>query len=401
MPLSLQMPLPMGLMVAERRWSELIRDRNEAARSSGRWRSIRSLDSGSPATRITESAQPVVTFASNDYLGLTQHPAVIAAAADALTTYGAGSGAARLIVGSRPIHAELEHALSAWSGRDAALLFPTGFQANLGVIGALVAAAGRGPDAAVVYSDELNHASIIDGIRAARADAVVYRHADVDHLRELMADRRDRPALVITDAVFSMDGDLAPLDALDEVCASPGALLVVDEAHAVLGPPTPAGAVVVGTLSKAFGSVGGFVAADRAVIDLCVNTARSFIFTTAGAPADAAAALAAVRIVASAEGDALRSRLRDNIDVVRRGHPSPVVPVLLGSEERAVEVADALLCQGLLVPAIRPPTVAPGTCRLRVAVSAAHRTTDLVRLRDTLAHMGLDREMEQGRGHEQ
>ena len=401
MPLSLQMPLPMGLMVAERRWSELIRDRNEAARSSGRWRSIRSLDSGSPATRITESAQPVVTFASNDYLGLTQHPAVIAAAADALTTYGAGSGAARLIVGSRPIHAELEHALSAWSGRDAALLFPTGFQANLGVIGALVAAAGRGPDAAVVYSDELNHASIIDGIRAARADAVVYRHADVDHLRELMADRRDRPALVITDAVFSMDGDLAPLDALDEVCASPGALLVVDEAHAVLGPPTPAGAVVVGTLSKAFGSVGGFVAADRAVIDLCVNTARSFIFTTAGAPADAAAALAAVRIVASAEGDALRSRLRDNIDVVRRGHPSPVVPVLLGSEERAVEVADALLCQGLLVPAIRPPTVAPGTCRLRVAVSAAHRTTDLVRLRDTLADMGLDREMERGRGNEQ
>ena len=401
MPLSLQMPLPMGLMVAERRWSELIRDRNEAARSSGRWRSIRSLDSGSPATRITESAQPVVTFASNDYLGLTQHPAVIAAAADALTTYGAGSGAARLIVGSRPIHAELEHALSAWSGRDAALLFPTGFQANLGVIGALVATAGRGPDAAVVYSDELNHASIIDGIRAARADAVVYRHADVDHLRELMADRRDRPALVITDAVFSMDGDLAPLDALDEVCASPGALLVVDEAHAVLGPPTPAGAVVVGTLSKAFGSVGGFVAADRAVIDLCVNTARSFIFTTAGAPADAAAALAAVRIVASAEGDALRSRLRDNIDVVRRGHPSPVVPVLLGSEERAVEVADALLCQGLLVPAIRPPTVAPGTCRLRVAVSAAHRTTDLVRLRDALADMGLDREMEQGRGHEQ
>ena len=395
------MPLPIPLMMAERRWAELIRDRNEAARSSGRWRSIRSLDSGSPATRITESAQPVVTFASNDYLGLTQHPAVIAAAADALTTYGAGSGAARLIVGSRPIHAELEHALSAWSGRDAALLFPTGFQANLGVIGALVATAGRGPDAAVVYSDELNHASIIDGIRAARADVVVYRHADVDHLRELMADRRDRPALVITDAVFSMDGDLAPLDALDEVCASPDALLVVDEAHAVLGPPTPAGAVVVGTLSKAFGSVGGFVAADRAVIDLCVNTARSFIFTTAGAPADTAAALAAVRIVASAEGDALRSRLRDNIDVVRRGHPSPVVPVLLGSEERAVEVADALLCQGLLVPAIRPPTVAPGTCRLRVAVSAAHRTTDLVRLRDALADMGLDREMEQGRGHEQ
>jgi len=352
------------------------------------------LESGSPTTTVTDGAQPVVTFASNDYLGLTQHPAVIAAASDALQRYGAGSGAARLIVGSRPVHAELEAALAEWVQRDAALLFPTGFQANLGVIGALVAASraatATGGAAAVVYSDELNHASIIDGIRAARAEVVVYRHADVDHLAELMADRRDRPGLVVTDAVFSMDGDIAPTTALAELCSATGALLVVDEAHAVLGPPAPAGAVVVGTLSKTIGSVGGFVAGDRDLVDLMVNTARSFIFTTAGAPADSAAAVAALRVIISTEGDALRAQLRSNIDVLRPSHPSPIVPVLLGSEDRAVQVAGELLARGLLVPAIRPPTVAPGTCRLRIAVSAAHRAEDLVRLRETLVEMGLD-----------
>ena len=375
-------------------WPEMIRARIDSAHESGRWRSIRTLESGSPTTTLTDGAQPVVTFASNDYLGLTQHPAVIAAASDALQRYGAGSGAARLIVGSRPVHAELEAALAEWVQRDAALLFPTGFQANLGVIGALVdasrAATAMGGAAAIVYSDELNHASIIDGIRAARAEVVVYRHADVDHLAELMADRRDRPGLVVTDAVFSMDGDIAPTTALAELCSATGALLVVDEAHAVLGPPAPAGAVVVGTLSKTIGSVGGFVAGDRDLVDLMVNTARSFIFTTAGAPADSAAAVAALRVITSTEGDALRAQLRSNIDVLRPSHPSPIVPVLLGSEDRAVQVAGELLARGLLVPAIRPPTVAPGTCRLRIAVSAAHRAEDLVRLRDTLVEMGLD-----------
>jgi len=371
-----------------RSWAELIAARNAATLAAGRWRRVRSLDSGTPPTRISDGGRAVVGFASNDYLGLSQHPAVVAAAHAALDRYGVGAGAARLIVGARPVHEELEAELARWTGREAALLFPTGFQANLGVLGALVAAAGR--DDCVVYSDELNHASIIDGTRSARAEVVVYRHADLDHLAELMSSRGDREALVVTDSVFSMDGDVAPLAELAALCATTGALLVVDEAHAVLGPHAPAGAVVVGTLSKTLGSVGGFVAGDRALIDLCTNTARSFIFTTAGAPADAAAALASLRLLASPEGDALRAQLRANIDVLRPGHPSPVIPVLLGTEERAVQVAEALLAEGLLVPAIRPPTVAPGTCRLRIAVSAAHTVDDLLRLRAALAGLGID-----------
>jgi len=200
---------------------------------------------------------------------------------------------------------------------------------------------------------------------------------------------RGAPALVVTDSVFSMDGDLAPVAELAELCDTTGALLVVDEAHAVLGPVAPRSAVVVGTLSKTLGAVGGYVAADRSVVELCINTARSFIFTTAGAPADAAAALAALEVLGSDEGERLRARLRANIELLRPGHPSPIVPVLLGSEERAVEVADALVQHGLLVPAIRPPTVAPGTCRLRVALSAAHTADEVVTLRDALVELGV------------
>jgi 7-keto-8-aminopelargonate synthetase-like enzyme len=193
----------------------------------------------------------------------------------------------------------------------------------------------------------------------------------------------------VTDSVFSMDGDTAPLDALAGLCADHDALLVVDEAHAVLAAPPPPGAVVVGTLSKTLGALGGFVAAETELVELCRNTARSFIFTTAGAPADAAAALAALRVLRTAEGRALVDRLRRNVELLAPGHDSPILPVVLGSEERAVEVSAALLERGLLVPAIRPPTVAPGTCRLRVAVSAAHTTEQLTELRDTLDELGV------------
>jgi 8-amino-7-oxononanoate synthase len=366
-------------------WDDVVADRNTAIRRSGRWRTIRPIDEGTPATHVSASGQPVVSFASNDYLGLTQHPAVIAAARDALERLGTGAGAARLIVGGRPVHDELESELASWCERDAALLFPTGFQANLGVLGALVSAAGR--DRVLVLSDELNHASIIEGIRAARCEVAVYRHADVGHVRELLAARDDRLALVVSDAVFSMDGDLAPVDELASAAAHHDALLMLDEAHAVLGPPAPRGSIVVGTLSKTIGSLGGFVAADQAVIDLCRNSSRSFIFTTASTPADTAAALAAVRIVRSPEGKELIDRLRDHVELLRPGHPSPIVPMLLGDETRTVDASATLLTEGLLVPAIRPPTVAPGTCRLRIALSAAHDPTDIERLRVALARI--------------
>ncbi|MEX0767270.1 MAG: 8-amino-7-oxononanoate synthase [Microthrixaceae bacterium] len=384
------------------RWGELISAQNKALQDAGRWRSIRSIESGTPTTAIRSSGQAVISFSSNDYLGLSQHSAVKAAAKAALEHYGSGSGAARLIVGSRAVHDQLESALAAWAEREAALLFPTGFQANMGVIGALTAAskqtASSHPSSSspanqagcIVYSDQLNHASIIDGIRSSRSPVRVYQHCDVDHLASLISQQPNSLSLVVTDSVFSMDGDLAPLDDLEQLCKSTGAMLLVDSAHAVLGPTPPDSAVIVGTLSKTFGSVGGFVVADQQLVDLCINTARSFIFTTANSPADVAAAHAALQIYRSAEGTDLCTQLRNNIDLLRPGHPSPIIPVLLGSEQRAMQVAHELLDRNILIPAIRPPTVAEGTCRLRIAVSADHRQEDLLMLRATLTELGVD-----------
>jgi 7-keto-8-aminopelargonate synthetase-like enzyme len=258
-----------------------------------------------------------------------------------------------------------------------------------------------------VLSDELNHASIIDGCRLSRASVAVYRHCDMGHLAGLLASSPDAaPTLVVTDSVFSMDGDAAPLEELVSLCARYGALVVLDEAHAVLGPhlPTgPAGAVTatgstaaastatapivrVGTLSKTLGSQGGFVAASRDVVDLLVNRARSYIFSTALTPADAAAGRAALGILRSPEGAVLVGRLASLVGrlteagLVAPRHPSPIVPIVLGSEEAALDASAALLDAGLWVPAIRPPTVPVGTSRLRVTLSAAHSDEDVGRL---------------------
>lgn len=324
----------------------------------------------------------MIAFASNDYLGLTTHPVVIAAAHQALDRWGSGAGSARLIVGSRPIHHDLEQAIAEWRNCDRALLFPTGYAANLGVLSAL-----GGPDVTVL-SDELNHASIIDGCRLSRSRVVVYPHRDLDACASALAASSGR-RIVVTDTVFSMDGDVARVVELADLCAAHGALLIVDEAHAVLGPEMPVleglALLRVGTLSKTLGALGGFVAGATDLIDLILNRSRPFIFTTAPTPADTAAALAALVICRSDEGDALRQRLRTHIDRVRAGHPSPIVPVVLGDESAAVAAAAFLLEQGLLVPAIRPPTVPAGTCRLRVALSAAHSDAMVDRLVAALA----------------
>ena len=354
-------------------------------RDAGRWRVTRDLTTTGPVTGELEG-RPVVTFASNDYLGLTHHPRVVAAAHAALDRWGTGSGASRLVVGSRPLHAELETELADWKDTEAALLFPTGFAANLGLMTTL------GGSDVTILSDELNHASIVDGARLARAAVRIYRHADLDHLAKLLVevDSEARgPALVVTDSVFSMDGDLADIDGLVELCGAHDALLVLDEAHAVLGPHVTVaeaasrrGVTVVrmGTLSKALGSLGGFVAGPRRHVDLLRNLARPFIFTTAPAPADVAAGLAALRVVRSDEGRSLVERLSRHVDRLRPGHPSPVVPVVLGDEDSAMAAAATLLEAGLLVPAIRPPTVPEGTSRLRVALSAAHTDDQIDRL---------------------
>jgi 8-amino-7-oxononanoate synthase len=374
-------------------WDARIRASLERVVDEGRWRAPREFDAFGPAGDL--EGGPVVSFASNDYLGLSAHPAVVAAAQAALTRWGAGSGASRLVTGSRPVHRELERELADWKGTEAAVCFPTGFAANLGVLSTL-----GGPGVRIL-SDELNHASIIDGCRLSRSALAVYRHRDMGHLAALLADAAPTTTIVVTDSVFSMDGDVAPLDDLLTLCRRHNALLILDEAHAVLGPdlPTATGrdglhaetVVRVGTLSKTLGSLGGFVAASRDIVDLMVNRARSYIFSTAPTPADAAAALAAVRIVRSAEGAALTGRLAALIDRLEEagfappGHPSPIIPVVLGSEQAALNASAALLHEGLWVPAIRPPTVPVGTSRLRVTLSAAHSDEDVTRLLHALA----------------
>ena len=359
-------------------WNLWLEDNTRAVRDAGRWREIRTLDGGGPHFKLPDGTN-VVSFASNDYLGLSMHRAVVAAAQDAIDRWGAGAGASRLVVGSRPVHAELEEALASWRGQEAAVVMPTGFQANLSVL----AAFGSGTR---IVSDELNHASIIDGARLARAEVTVFRHGDVDHAAELVRGAPER-AIVVSDTVFSMDGDVAPVGGLSELCARTSSLLVLDDAHAVFDAPAvhPEAVVLrVGTLSKALGSQGGYVAGPRGWMDLLVNRARPFIFTTALAPSSAAAALAAVEVCRSADGRALRDALRRNVDIVRLANSSPIVPVVLGSEEAAIDASERLLESGLLVPAIRPPTVPPGTSRLRVALSAAHDPTDVERLRVAL-----------------
>jgi 8-amino-7-oxononanoate synthase len=343
----------------------------------------------------------VVSFASNDYLGLSCHPAVVAAAHQALDRWGAGSGASRLVTGSRPIHAELEETLADWKGCERAIVFPTGFAANLSVLSVF---ASHG---ASVFSDQLNHASIIDGCRGAGAEVAVYRHNDLDHLEQLVAASTGRP-IIVSDTIFSMDGDAADLAGLVEVTRRFGGLLILDEAHAVLGPELPAVAgnvgdrevdiLRVGTLSKMLGSLGGFVAGPARFVELLVNRARPYIFTTAPSPANAAAALAAVGIVRSPEGLALRRRLTELVtrvsdSVGAAGGPgpvSPIVPVILGDEARAVAASDHLLSRGLWVPAIRPPTVPTGTSRLRVTLSSIHTDGQVDRLVTELAAFGAE-----------
>jgi len=372
--------------------------------AAGQWRRPRSFDALGPEGAL-EGHRPagdddhgpgggrVVSFASNDYLGLTTDPEVVAAAHRALDRWGTGSGASRLVTGSRPVHADLESALASWKGCERAVVFPTGFAANLSVLSVF------GSEGAHVFSDELNHASIIDGCRLGRAGVTVYPHGDLGALDAALAGSPGRP-IVISDTVFSMDGDQADVAGLWSVAARHHALLVLDEAHAVLGPDLPSDAVGavdvlrMGTLSKTLGSLGGFVAGPAPFVELLVNRARPYIFTTATTPADAAAALAAVSVLRSSRGASLRDRLAAHVDRVatavgRRGHGSPIIPVVIGDEADAVAASADLLARGLWVPAIRPPTVPRGTSRVRITLSAVHSDEQVDRLVEALVDLDL------------
>ncbi|MFW6157767.1 MAG: 8-amino-7-oxononanoate synthase [Planctomycetota bacterium] len=365
----------------------------------GLLRRLRTVD-GAQGRRLQIGGHELLCFCSNNYLGLACHPALIRAARQAAAEYGTGSGASRLVSGSMAIHRDLEDALARFEQADAAIVFPTGYMANLGVIGSLV---GRGD---VVYCDRLNHASIIDGCRLSGATLRVYPHKDAGRLDRLLARGRGRHALVVTDTVFSMDGDLAPLPDLVEVCERHGATLMIDEAHAtgVLG-PTGRGAaehfgiepgripVVMGTLSKAVGSLGGYVVGGVDLIELLINKARSFIYTTAPPPAVCAASIAGLRIIGE-EPDrraALWERTRQLQDGLReRGldmgdTESPITPVIVGDADAAVALSEKLLEAGVLAPAIRPPTVPDGTARIRLAPMATHTAEDVQTVLDAIA----------------
>jgi 8-amino-7-oxononanoate synthase len=357
----------------------------DALSARGLRRGLRALATGSDAEVVVDG-RPALLFSSNNYLGLASHPALRAAAVDAIAQWGCGAGASRLIAGHLALHADVERRLAAFKGTEAALLFPSGYQANVGAVTAL---AGPGDH---VFSDALNHASIIDGCRLSRAAVHVYPHADVAALDRLLAAApRTGRRLVVTDAVFSMDGDRAPLADLVALARHYHAHLVLDEAHSagVLGTRgaglaeatglTDAVAVHVGTLGKALGGAGAYVAGSATLIELLVNRARSFVYTTALPPASVATAAAALDVVA-AEPDrrarvlAHAARLRDGVRAL--GLPTDgdthIVPVLLGDNARALAFAAALLARGVLVQAIRPPTVPPGTARLRVTPMATH-----------------------------
>lgn len=328
----------------------------------------------------------VVSLCSNNYLGLADDPRLVDAAMRALATEGLGAGASRLISGTMRSHVVAEERLARFVATERALLFSTGYAANVGTLQAL---AGPGD---VVFSDELNHASLIDGCRLSRAEVHVYRHADVDHLRALFAQHRARArrALVATDALFSMDGDAAPIAALREICDAYDAALVVDEAHAlgVVGPRGTgacAGAgvrpdVLVGTLGKAFGVSGAFVAASAAIVALIENRARSYVFSTAMPPALAAAIACATDLVEQADdrratllrhAARLRAGLRDlGYDVL--DGTSPIVPLLVGDPTATMRLSAVLLQRGVFAHGIRPPTVPEGTSRIRMTTMATH-----------------------------
>ncbi len=330
--------------------------------------------------------QRLVNLCSNDYLGLAAHPRVLAAAAEAARAEGAGAGASRLVCGDLPVHRRLEERLARLKGKEAALLFSSGYHANAGVPAALT-----GKDDAI-FSDVLNHASIVDGCRVSFARTVRYRHRDLDELSDLLAASRARRKLVVTDAVFSMDGDAAPLAGLVELCERHGAMLYVDEAHATGLLGARGGGlceelglsdrvdVVMGTLGKALGSFGAVVAGSRLLCDWLVSRARTFVFTTALPPAACGAALAALDVLEDeperrARVAALGARMKAGLE--RLGFPmgevvAPIFPVVLGDERRALRASSLLRERGYLVRAIRPPTVPAGTSRLRITLSAAH-----------------------------
>ena len=367
-----------------------IEERLAEIKNRGLYRRLRSV-SGPQGPRVLLDGKPVLLLCSNNYLGLADHPRVREAAAEAAMRYGAGSGASRLVSGNMTIHRRLEEQLAAFKHSAACLLFGSGYLANMGVVSALA----REGD--VVFSDELNHASIIDGCRLSKAETFVYDHCDTEHLEWGLRQAEGRGSLIVTDGVFSMDGDIAPLERIVELGQRYDARVMVDDAHGTgaIGPEgrgsvAAAGLegevdVVVGTLGKALGSYGAYVCCDKPMAKYLINTARTLIFSTALSPPAVAAAMAALGLLR--EQPRRVEKLQRNAGVLREalaaeGLPVPpsstqIVPLILGDAGDAVRASERALERGVFAQAIRPPTVPAGTSRLRLALMASHTKSEL------------------------
>ncbi len=362
---------------------EFIKQELDALKQAGLYREPKTIENISGA-KVTIAGKEYMNFCSNNYLGLASHPKVKAKAIAIIKEFGFGAGASRLICGNTTIHEELEKKLAKFKKREAAIVFPTGYMANLGTITALV------DENDTVIIDRLNHASIIDACKLSKAKLQVYPHLDMEALEKiLIKSGKYKKRLIITDHVFSMDGDIAPVEQIVKLAKKYQAITMIDDAHAV-GLKIPAEIdVVMGTLSKALGSLGGFVCGSKNLINYLRNKARSFIYTTALPAPACAAAIAALEVIEN-EPELMEKlyenarNLRLNVAVSKEPRRSasgseytPIIPVIIGNANKTMEIAQKLFDQGILVSAIRPPTVTIGQSRLRITVSAMHSKEDL------------------------
>ncbi len=395
-------PAPTALLRKAKQWgvrggciTHIMREFDEALKDLKANKLLRELvtinPSNSSNAHIFINKRQYVNFSSNDYLGLSANPGIVSAAANALKKYGFGSGASRLLSGTYSPHKELENRIARFKKTEAALIFNSGYAANTGIIPAIAGTE------TVVFSDELNHASIVDGIRLSRARSKIYKHKDMDHLESLL-NKTSRKKLIVTDTVFSMDGDITPLKKLYALSRKYKAMLMIDDAHGtgVLG-KTGRGAlehfgikaaniIQMGTFSKAFGCTGGFAAGSRTLINLLINRARSFIYSTSLPPAVAGAAVKAVDIIdktsVSRRKKLWKNRERLVIGLQNLGYntldsETPIVPIFAGDIKTAMSMGKYLYKQKIFVPAIRPPTVPEGKCRIRFSVTSAHTNKDI------------------------
>lgn len=332
----------------------------------------------------------VINFCSNDYLGLSKHPKVIEKASEILRKFGMGAGASRLVSGNFRIHEELEEKISSYEETPASIVFPTGYMANLGTIQAL---AGEG-DAVIV--DRLDHASIIDGARLSSAKLMVYSHKDIKALEKVLRKASSyKKKLIVTDHVFSMDGDIAPVRELSELASKFDAMLMLDVAHSVRKLKTNENIIIMGTMSKTLGSLGGYVAGSKELIEYLRNKARAYIYTTALPPAVAAAAIAAIDVIESEP--TLIEKLDENAGYAKKkikslgfdtlGSETQIIPIMIGEAKKAVEISEYLFDNGIFLSAIRPPTVPKGTSRLRLTVTSKHSKADIDNLASKLSEV--------------